>query len=242
MSIYLPPLDLYILAGQSNMVGRNARDIVPTPAHDRVFMWQASSQRFEPASDPLPHPAAGKIGVGPGLSFACAIASAPPDRHIGVIPVAVGSTSLSQWSRGGDRYVYAIEQIQAAREHGTLRGMIWHQGENDAEHADLTATYGDRLMQMIADFRDELDEPTLPFVAGELGHFLREYQQPFCELYAIVNAALRAIPSRVPHAACVSAEGLGHKGDHVHFTAEAARAFGPRYAAAMLKLRRGLSE
>jgi hypothetical protein len=44
------------------------------------------------------------------------------------------------------------------------------------------------------------------------------------------------LPSKVKHAAWVSAEGLNHKGDVVHFNATSYREFGKRYAAKMQAL------
>lgn len=81
---------------------------------------------------------------------------------------------------------------------------------------------------MIADFREELASPGLPFVAGELGRFvsgLPDY--PHVER---VNAALRGLPGRVPRCAFVSSEGLGDRGDRLHFEARALRVLGSRYA------------
>ena len=51
-----------------------------------------------------------------------------------------------------------------------------------------------------------------------------------------VDQAHRDLPARVPHTAFVSAEGLRHKGDKVHFDAASYREFGKRYAEAYAKL------
>jgi hypothetical protein len=54
----------------------------------------------------------------------------------------------------------------------------------------------------------------------------------------MVDAAHRALPSRLPNVRYVSADGLAHKGDTLHFSAPAARELGRRYAEAYLTLER----
>ena len=44
------------------------------------------------------------------------------------------------------------------------------------------------------------------------------------------------LPNRVESTGCASAEGLDHKGDVVHFSADALRELGKRYAAEMIRL------
>lgn len=52
----------------------------------------------------------------------------------------------------------------------------------------------------------------------------------------IVDKAHQDVATKVPHAAFVSAEGLNHKGDKVHFDSAAYRELGKRYAEAYLKM------
>ena len=75
--------------------------------------------------------------------------------------------------------------------------------------------------------RTELGD--VPFVCGELGRFK--------DAYAPMNEVLRAVPTFIDRAACVSSEGLKDKGDATHFDAAGARELGRRYAAAMLRLK-----
>ena len=52
---------------------------------------------------------------------------------------------------------------------GTLKGILWHQGESDSVQAPSAATYALRLDQMIADMRKDLGSKDLPFVCAKLG-------------------------------------------------------------------------
>jgi len=234
----LPPRErfhLYLLIGQSNMAGRGKLEDPPPAAHPRVLKF-TKDQTWTAATDPL-HFDKPIAGVGLGTSFAAAIAEAAPEATIGLIPCAVGGTPLARWQRGGDLYQQAVERTRAALRDGTLRGVLWHQGENDAGGEATANSYGERLATMVADLRTDLGAPDAPFVAGELGRFLAPQTkagQPSC--WPVVNAQLQTLPDRVRLTAVVSSEGLEHNGDVVHFGTPALREFGRRYAAAMLKL------
>jgi lysophospholipase L1-like esterase len=223
-------LHVYLLMGQSNMAGRGTVDPAQNHAHPRVLKLDKQG-KWVPAVDPL-HFDKPNAGVGPGSGFGPALAEATPDATIALVPCAVGGTPLSRWEQGGDLYQGALERARIAQKSGTLKGMIWHQGENDAAQAETAATYGPRLAKMIAALRKDLDAPDLPVVVGELGEFPRLQT----EGAKTVNAALRAIPEQVPHAAIAKSAGLKAKSDGIHFDADGAREFGRRYAAAMRTL------
>ena len=109
--------------------------------------------------------------------------------------------------------------------------MLWHQGEADSAHPER---YGTKLRRLVAILRTELGNPSLPVVFGEIAHWnwtnRAEGTAPF-------NAMLRSL--RIPHTACVSAEGLAPMKDETdpHFSAASQRELGRRYAEALLKIR-----
>ena len=226
---------LYLLIGQSNMAGRGAVEESDRQAHPRVLMLDKQNA-WQPAVDPL-HFDKPIAGVGLGSSFGRTMADADPKITVGLIPCAVGGTPLSRWQKDGDLYKQAVERAKAAMKHGTLRGILWHQGESDADSETTARSYGERLAQMIKDLRTKLGGGQTPFVAGELGPFLRrETKDGKPALWPIVNEQLAALPMRVEKTALVSAKDLKHKGDEVHFDAASLREFGKRYAAAMQRL------
>ena len=95
--------------------------------------------------------------------------------------------------------------------------------------------------QALGRLRERLGSPTLPVVLGELGYFLDQRDGRFAHA-ATVNAGTVAAPERLPAAACVSAHGLEHKGDRLHFSTAAQHELGRRYALAYLRLVRPKSE
>lgn len=231
----LPPRErfhLYLLIGQSNMAGRGVIETPAPAAHPRVLKF-TQDQTWAPATDPL-HFDKPIAGVGLGTSFAAAMADAAPGVTIGLIPCAVGGTPLKRWEKGGDLYQQALERSQAALQSGTLRGVLWHQGESDAGAEATARSYAERLAKMVADLRSDLQSPNLPFVAGELGRFLKtESAEGKPNHWPVVNEQLHSLPERIPHTAVVSSEGLQHKGDVVHFDTTSLREFGRRYAEQM---------
>ena len=227
---------LYLLIGQSNMAGRGEVEAQDKEIHPRVLALDKAC-KWVPAADPI-HFDKPIAGVGPGLTFGKIMADHDPSIRIGLIPCAAGGSPITVWKRDGywaqtdsTPYDDAIARTQVAMKDGVLKGILWHQGESDSNENDAEL-YEDRLATLIDVLRMDLDAPDVPFIAATLGDYLVE-ERPEGR---IVNRALRQIPRRVKHAGCVDSKGLGHKGDHVHFSAEAARELGRRYAEAMIRL------
>lgn len=237
-SLKLPAKDrfhLYLLIGQSNMAGRGAieeQDKQPPP---RVLRF-TQEKTWAPAVDPL-HFDKPIAGVGLGTTFGRVMAEAQPDVVVGLIPCAVGGTPLARWQKGADLYKQAVERTQVALKDGTLKGILWHQGEGDSGSEKTAQTYAERLAQMIRDLRTELNAGEVPFVAGELGQFLkRESKEGKPSYWPLVNEQINSLPKLVPHTAVASSKDLKHKGDGVHFDSPSLREFGKRYATAMQAL------
>jgi len=228
------PFDLYILIGQSNMAGRGV--ITPEIAdetNDHVFMFTKDKQWLI-AKHPLHFDKPASVGVGPGLSFGIAIAKAYPGHNIGLIPCAVGGTAIEYWLPGAydpatktHPYDDAVERITAAMKFGTIKGVIWHQGESNSSPEKIKG-YLDKLADLIKRVRTVTHNPNLPFVVGELGRY-----RP---VYASINTILPQLLPMVPNTALATSENLVHKGDTTHFDGSSAQELGRRYATQMLKL------
>lgn len=237
--IKLPPKEqfhLYLLIGQSNMAGRGKIEEQDKEPHPRVLKL-TKENAWALGVDPLHFDKPQVAGVGLGTTFGRVMAEANPEATIGLIPCAVGGTPLARWEKDGDLYRQAVVRAKAGMQDGTLKGILWHQGENDAGSEETAKTYGERLAKMIGDVREELGVKDAPFVAGRLGEFLRREKDGKPSYWPLVNEQLDTLPKRVPHTAVVSATELKHKGDEVHFDSASLRELGKRYAEAMHKLR-----
>jgi hypothetical protein len=237
----LPPKErvhLFLLVGQSNMAGRGALTPADRVPHGRVFMLNQAGE-WVPAIDPLHFDKPAAAGVGLGRTFGIAVAEANPGVAIGLIPCAVGGSPIDAWRpevfyppTRSHPWDDAIRRAKLALRSGTLKGILWHQGESDAT-AELAPKYAPKLHDLIRRLRAELQADEVPFLAGQMGKFS---ESPWSEFKVQVDAAHRALPRHVTRTAFVSAEGLNHKGDKVHFDADAYRELGRRYARAYLEL------
>lgn len=229
-----PNFHIYLLMGQSNMAGRGAvTESLKEVGNDRILMLNAQGA-WVPAKHPLHFDKPAVVGVGPGLSFGVTMAEANPHVRIGLVPCAVGGTSITRWQPGAydeptgtHPYDDAVKRIENAMRCGVVKGMLWHQGESDSNAADAFF-YLRKLSELIGRIRTLTAQPDLPVVAGELGQFK--------EVYKTINTQLQKISSEVPHTALATSEGLTDKGDLTHFDGVSADEYGRRYAAQMLYL------
>jgi hypothetical protein len=233
---------LYLLVGQSNMAGRGPVEAEDTVPNAHVLRLNQAGQ-WEVAKDPV-HFDKPVAGVGPGLTFGKDLAGLEPGVVIGLIPCAVGGSAIAHWQPGAyfdgtKTYPYddALARARAAMQAGTLAGIIWHQGESDS-NPEKSEAYGQNLTELIARFRQDLQAPNVPFVAGQLPVF--QLTKPDANGQAApngpalrVNAAIAKLTQKVPHYAYIPATDTHDGGDHIHLDAASARLLGQRYATAM---------
>jgi hypothetical protein len=226
-------MELFLLIGQSNMAGRGRiepQDKVPIP---RVWMLNKQDE-WAPAVDPLHYDKPKIAGVGIGRSFAKAVADARPNVQIGLIPCAVGGTSIDQWKKGGKLYEEAMRRAKVAMKRGKIAAILWHQGESDSGTPEKRAAYAAKLEKLISNLREDLNAPDAPFVLGQLGPFHAEKVPGSKDM----DDVLLAFPKTHPNTACATSEGLTDVGDQTHFDAKSLREFGKRYAEKYLSLTR----
>ncbi|MBR4654326.1 MAG: hypothetical protein IKO72_13280 [Kiritimatiellae bacterium] len=227
-------LHLYLLMGQSNMAGRGALKpsniLASTP---RLLMFDEKGQ-WRMAAEPL-HADKSVAGAGLGMSFGRTMVDSGPIHSVGLVPCAVGGTPLSQWMPGAPLYVKAVERAKEAMKSGRLTGILWHQGETDANSAEAAATYGERFRQMITRLREDLGQGDVRVIVGGLGQFLdrRVAAGKGGAHWREVDAQLRASAKELPNCFYVPADGLEDGGDMLHFSTPALREFGERYARQM---------
>lgn len=226
-----PQFHLYLLIGQSNMAGRGTVDEESKAAHPRVLML-TRNREWAPATDPL-HFDKPVAGVGPGLAFGKRMADDQPRIRIGLIPCAVGGTSISVWVPGKEDkstrthpYDDMLERVGVAKRSGVVKGILWHQGEADVRNGG----YGERLGELIERLRKDLAAPDLPFVASELSPL----NPANAEAVAAFNVQVQGL--KIRHYGCISGEGLAHRGDKLHYDTASARILGRRYAERMKAL------
>ncbi len=161
-------MDLYLLIGQSNMAGRGVLTDSNRVSTEGIFKLDAAGE-WQVAEEPIHFDKPTIAGAGLAASFARAMADRRKGVPIGLIPCAVGGTSINRWVESGDLWSNAVARTRLALGSGTLKGILWHQGEGDCS-ASAAPAWGAKFEGMIASFRREFGP--VPFVAGELGRYL----------------------------------------------------------------------
>lgn len=223
-------LHVYLLIGQSNMAGRAPFTKEESGVIDRCYLLNDKDE-WEPAKNPLNRYSTIRKGIGmqkmnPGYTFAQTMLESSQTISIGLVVNAKGGTKISQWSKGTQFYKEAVRRAKQAQKTGTLKGILWHQGEGDS---DNPAEYLDSLKTLIADLRKDLGISDLPFIAGQVNNV------------PAINGQIAKLPERVPFTGFASSKGLSAM-DRWHFDSQSMRLLGQRYAEEMLKVQTAMQQ
>ena len=217
-------LNIYLLIGQSNMAGRAE---IPEDAEgiiDRCYLLNDKGE-WEPASNPLNRHSSVRKGLamqklGPGYSFVREMLAKDKDARIGLIVNARGGTKIDEWLGKSELYWGARKRTKAALRDGTLKGVLWHQGESDQGAAD---SYLGKLQALVGNLRSDFNDPNLPFIAGQI------------QKGDAINEQIAKLPETTHATAYVSSQGLTTT-DGTHFDTKSQLLLGERYAAEMLRV------
>lgn len=247
------PTRVWVLAGQSNMEGNGWLDGAAAAPDVRILRVEAGVARWEAGVEPshravvpkeLPGWAAGppvvgrfdgRKGASPGVAFA-AHRARTTRSVVGLIPVAVGGTSLDAWSSARKSEAESLYAKMLARVKASgmkPEGVLWYQGEADAVgKPEASATYAARLDAWIADVRRDLGDPELPVVVAQLCRYVVDRDATG---WNTVQEVQRLLPSRVARTECVATIDLSLD-DPIHLSADAERRLGVRFAKAVASL------
>ena len=231
---------LFLLMGQSNMsggVGLVAGDNKPVPHVLKMrYAKEGDEPKWAPGAHPLhPRRPNKKARFGPGLSFAEAYVADKPGVTVGLIPMAWGGRSIVQLGKGSEIYRDAIRHTKAAMQVGTLKSVLWHQGESDTVEQTRTDAYEKKLHRLVGDVRKDLGNPQLPFIVGNLAEFYgtgKDHKAPDrVARISKIKAILRSLPNKVPHSGFVeSTDCTPAARPKVHFDRKSCVLLGKRYA------------
>jgi len=221
---------VFLMAGQSNMAGRGIIERQDTAQNSRIITIN-NQDDWIIAKEPLHFYEKG--GLDCGLSFAQEMLKQVPDSiTIAMVPCAVGGSSVFKWlSDKEHRSVKLLsnfnEKVQLSKKKGVIKGILWHQGESNANREDLPV-YADSLLKLFEKFRSVVQNDKLPIVMGELGRFAQP--QEMAGHFKSINQIIAVLAKKNNNLYSISSEGLDHKGDHLHFNSDAQRQLGKRYA------------
>ncbi len=218
--------DLFLLVGQSNMAGRGEvteADRVPDPrilllSKDDQWVLQGQPYHFDKTA----------AGTGLAFTFSQELLKHSPGVTVGLIPSAVSGTGIELWQPGRKYYEEAVRRTKIAMKSGTLKGILWHQGEANSKTKEKAEGYEAALARVVEGFRRDLNAPDVPFIAGTLGDFLVE-QKGQVTLSPLINEQIVALADKLPRMGIVSTAGLAPGEDNLHFNAGSLRKMGVRY-------------
>lgn len=226
---YAEEIDLFIMAGQSNMQGwrSNAANYPADPHHmdEKIpFYFEALNYSSSHKNWQTLTPQAGhfrKGHFGPEITFARAALNARFNPAI--FKYSSGGSSLkNNWKAPGHHGMYddmianlkrAIQELKAQGYTVIPRAIIWIQGESDAKNDRLANEYYGHLKRMLHHLRSNvLRKPRLPVILSV------DEQHPEVQRHPqVVDAQLR-LSMEDSSIAFVSMLGL-EKSDVTHLTA-----------------------
>lgn len=228
----LPELDIILAIGQSNMAGR-ADYSAYTGGMDSVYLLTPTGE-LEVASNPMNRYSNIRKDISLqklGPSYACALKLKEyTGKPVAFVVNAQGGSSITTWYQAGKgNYDASITRALEARRFGKIRAVIWHQGESDSSNP---GSYMGRLKTMVQSLRNDLSEPDLFFIAGELAYWRGDGTGSDA-----FNAVIRNISAEIDNSDWVSAEGCTPLIDasDPHFDTPSAVLMGERYAAKVIE-------
>jgi hypothetical protein len=239
-----PPIQVYLLAGQSNMDGYGYLSGLPPEmqlADARVPLYWSGWGEFRPLA---PASQGGQFYVGPEVSLGRALADA--GQRVALVKHAVGGTDLAYyWYPGatpdapdaGPGFSVLADTVDAAAlaldaegEPWEWAGFIWMQGESDSLDVSMTTFYASNLQGLLAAVREITDTPELPATIGLIS---RESYWTYAD---DIREAQVAVADADDFAVTVETDDLPRNSlDLAHYDGPSNRVLGERFARAVLE-------
>ncbi len=242
----LPRLWVFVLAGQSNMVGLGVSSQLPAGDATLVantFIYYNDSIHTNPNAEQW-------LALGPGfgvtsdhfgleLKFGRQLQSHWPGRAVALIKVAEGGTALyDRWDApNGDLYQLLLSELEvqlaalAEVWRPQVMGFVWMQGESDGISQSDALAYHGNLTDLMTSLRAELGVEVLPLTAGLIAI---QDLWPYAD---IVRAATSLVAQEQGQMEVVETTDLPrHADDPAHYDTQGNLALGQRFADAMVSL------
>ena len=252
----------FVLAGQSNMVGRAYEQDLPEElrapfpavrffydvdyAADRNQMPPSQSGGWVDLQPQPKRPSGQGPHFGPELMFGRCLADARPEESFGIIKAAYGGTHLAeQWNpdaRDGlrlyARMLEVVAQAKQAEPSAEIVGFAWLQGESDASDPSRAAAYRANFQHLIARLRQDLQCPDLPVVILEFARNVEADAEQRKREDDIVRD-LGKLAQADANIQLIRTDDLA-MGDRIHWNTEGQLEAGRRLAEVMSKVQQGL--
>lgn len=233
--------DIYLMIGQSNMAGRGSLEQTDTTQIvEGVWLLDSAGVPVKACAPFNRYSSIRKDiklqGYSPANNFSKLMRSRS-GRNILLVVNAKGGSAIDEWQPGDKHRFFdeAVRRTNQAMKYGTLKGILWHQGETNVMKG--TPNYIDKFTTFITALRDTLNSSDIPVVMGQLGQWGWNTAD---KINAFNDSVIPAICNSVNNCHYVSSHRLGrlykNKERDPHFSREAQIELGRRYADAMTPL------
>ncbi|RYZ05258.1 MAG: hypothetical protein EOO73_20795 [Myxococcales bacterium] len=228
-----PVFHLFMLMGQSNMVGVAKAEASDKNTDERLKVWGGCNQKagqWNTATPPLSDCPGGSginlsTSVDPGIWFAkTLLKKLPPGDTIGLIGTAESGEKIETFITGGKYHQAIMNKIAAVKtaKNARFEGVIFHQGESNNNQGTWPALVKQLYSEVKAGFGVSYD---VPFILGEL---------PAGGCCSIHNALVHQAAMQLPMGSYVSQDGTKVM-DEYHFDHASVILMGTRYGDKMLE-------
>ena len=197
---------------------------------------------------------------GPELSFGRALSANHPDVGIALVKYALGGSGLApgvglgSWhptDRNGhqvNQFDHALRTLENALsnrdidgdgiyDHLVPAGIIWMQGESDADGSQAAEAYDENLAQLMQSLRAALGDENLPVVIGKITDSGMADDGSVMDYIDIVQQAQASFAAADHCAELVSeTDSLSYRDDQYHYDTEGFIRLGEAFAEAVLRL------
>ena len=230
----------FVLAGQSNMRGRNCwlKDLPSSLTGNQTgVMWFSSNGIWETLcapTEPLPVSEGYFTDWGPEISLGKTLFS-NINETIYLIKHSKGGTTLGyDWNPELSNSLYHSMTARVSSAMSKLpsniniEGFFWMQGENDSIVSNYACDYFSNLINFVNCVRTDFNEPELPFILGMI------HPNNSWKYVDIVRQAQTNIVSALPFVAAYDTAKLSTCGsqvcDNIHYTPESIIHLGEKFA------------
>lgn len=236
------PTAIFGLSGQSNMSGAALSADLPkefSKFPKNVRMWERETNSWVEI----------KLGekFGPEVGFAFEMSKKWPKQNIGLVKVGISGAPISSWvgedadpkvkkayeyGQAFESWITMKKKAMKSAPDASLKGILWMQGETDANKKELSDKYKANLKKLINGVRKEVGVENLPFLIGKIQ----------AKKFLFLNNVLKAqeeTAKEVPNTFWVNTDSLDLNSDNLHFSTKGQLELGKLFAEEFLKTTTG---
>ncbi|HKC68209.1 MAG TPA: sialate O-acetylesterase [Bacteroidia bacterium] len=230
--------DVFVVAGQSNTYWGRGYDSIKDKGADGIYQLgrrAPNDLKIIPAKEPLEHFNAQSDRIGFALTFAKLYQAYTQKKNdILIIPCGMDNTGFDGegWHKNDFLFDNAVERINYVFKkypHSSLKAILWHQGEKDANYKNYQRDLDTFIVQLRKDIIGA--NANTPFILGGMVPYWTELKPERKRQQRIIEETTKRIPST----AFVSPylpwkiHKIDDNQDTVHYNAQGQREMGKRY-------------